>query len=77
MPHSEAELAPLYQAAKDRVKTFYAKVATLDELLEMGADAREIPERAGWAHRASMRKNLQKKNQHEIWERYQSYAATN
>ena len=77
VPHSEAALAGLYKGHKVAQDNFWDKVANLDELMEMGADAREIPERSGWAHRQSMRKGLQRKNLHEIWERYQTYAANN
>lgn len=77
MPFSEAELARLDKGRQVVAEGFRNKVANLEELLEMGADAREIPERAGWAHRQSMRKQLQRKELHELWREFQEYAANN
>lgn len=42
----------------------------MEELLDFGAPTKDIPARAGWAHRASMRKALDRADRKDLWRKY-------
>lgn len=64
----------LNSSAKAVQYAFWGKVATLDELMFIGAPKDEIVVRSGWKNLKSMRASLQRKNQHEILERFNVYS---
>lgn len=64
----------LNSSAKAVQYAFWGKVATLDELMFIGAPKDEIPTRSGWKHEKSMRTSLQRKNLLELLERYRAYS---
>lgn len=70
VPLNEAELNNLRKGADLQKEAARVRIETLEELLYFGAPPNDIPSRAGWAHRGSMRKALARADRKDLWERY-------